>query len=110
MSGVDRMPLPARARMAGLSLIELMVATVIGLIVLGGRTVTQRMQPLVGLLPAALFSALIVQQTVVSDGELVLDARLAGVAAGAIAVWRRAPFVMVVLVAMAVTALVRAVA
>lgn len=38
MSGVDRMPLPARARMAGLSLIELMVATVIGLIVLGAVT------------------------------------------------------------------------
>jgi branched-subunit amino acid transport protein len=82
----------------------------IGLLVLGGRTVAGRMQPLVGLLPAALFSALIVQQTLVSDGELVIDARLAGVLAGAIAVWRRAPFVVVVLVAMAVTALVRAAA
>jgi branched-subunit amino acid transport protein len=80
-----------------------------GLLVLGGRGVPARAQPLVALIPAALFSALIVQQTVVANGDLVLDARLAGVAAGAIAVWRRAPFVAVVLVAMATTAAVRAI-
>jgi branched-subunit amino acid transport protein len=82
----------------------------VGLLVLGGRSVATRVQPLVSLLPAALFTALVVQQTVVSDGDLVIDARIAGVAAGAIAVWRRAPFVVVVLVAMSVTALVRALA
>jgi branched-subunit amino acid transport protein len=81
----------------------------LGLLVLGGRGITTRVQPLVGLLPAALFTALVVQQTVVSDGEIVLDARLAGVGAGAIAVWRRAPFVVVVLAAMAVTAAARAI-
>jgi uncharacterized membrane protein len=81
----------------------------LGLLVLGGREVTVRMQPLVALLPAALFTALIVQQTVVRDGELVLDARIVGVAAAALAAWRRAPFVAVVLIAMAVTALVRAI-
>jgi branched-subunit amino acid transport protein len=82
----------------------------LGLLVLGGRELTVRLQPLVALIPAALFTALVVQQTVVTDGDLVLDARLGGVAAGAVAVWRRAPFVAVVLIAMAVTAVVRALA
>jgi branched-subunit amino acid transport protein len=82
---------------------------VVGLLVLGGRDITARMQPLVALLPAALFTALIVQQTLVRDGELVLDARIAGVSVAAVAAWRRAPFVAVVVIAMAVTALVRAV-
>jgi branched-subunit amino acid transport protein len=80
----------------------------LGLLVLGGREVTVRLQPLVALIPAALFAALVVQQTVVRDGDLVVDARLAGVVAGAVAAWRRAPFLAVVLVAMTVTALVRA--
>lgn len=59
------------------------------------------------LIPAALFSALIVVQTFELDGALTVDARAVGVAASAVAVWRRAPFVVVVLVAMTVTALIR---
>ena len=46
-------------------------------------------------------------QTVGGDETLVLDARVWGVAAGSVAVWRKAPFVVVVLIAMAVTAFVR---
>ncbi len=60
-----------------------------------------------GLIPAALFSALIAVQTLEADGVLQLDARAAGVAAGAVAVWRRVPFVAVVVIAMAVTAAIR---
>lgn len=62
------------------------------------------------LLPPALLAALVVNQTV-SDGQaLVLDARLAGVAAGALAVWRGAPFWLVILVAAAVAGGLRALA
>jgi hypothetical protein len=80
----------------------------LGLVVLGGRTLVPRAAALATLLPAALFSALIVVMTVADDDALVLDARVVGVAAGAVAAWRRAPFVVVVLVAMAATALTRA--
>lgn len=66
-----------------------------------------RFEPLTALIPAALFAALIAVQTVGGDETLVLDARIVGVAAGAVAVWRRAPFVVVVVLAMAVTALAR---
>jgi hypothetical protein len=42
------------------------------------------------------------------DRALTLDARVLGVAAAAIAIWRRAPMLLVVVVAAAVTALARA--
>ena len=74
---------------------------------LGGR-VERRLGPAVTLLPAALFAALIVIMTFEDASTLTLDARAAGVAAGAVAVWRKAPLVLVVAVAMAVTAGVRA--
>jgi branched-subunit amino acid transport protein len=60
------------------------------------------------LIPAALVTALIVKDTFTDGDALVIDARAAGVAVAALAVWRRAPFVVVVVVAAAVTAGVRA--
>ena len=62
-----------------------------------------------GLIPAAVVMAVIVQLTVADGRTLVADARLAGVVVAGILVWRRAPFLIVVLGAAAVTALVRAV-
>lgn len=59
------------------------------------------------LLPPALLAALVVSQTVVTGSRLVIDARLAGVMAGAVAVWRGAPFWLVLVVAASVTALLR---
>jgi len=61
----------------------------------------------VGLLAPVLLAALVVTQTVGGDNELVLDARLAGVGAGATAIAARAPLPAVVVVAAATTALVR---
>lgn len=75
-----------------------------------GRTESMlgaRLEPLTALIPAALFAGLVAVQTVGGDETLVLDARVWGVAAGTVAVWRKAPFVVVVIVAMAVTAFVR---
>lgn len=79
----------------------------LGVSSLGGR-IEHRLGPAVTLLPAALFAALVVIMTFEDAGTLALDARAAGVAAGALAVWRRAPLILVVAVAMAVTAAVRA--
>ena len=59
------------------------------------------------LLPAALIAALIAVNTVVSNRHIVFDARLVGVAAAAVAAWRKAPFPIVVLLGAGVTALLR---
>lgn len=57
----------------------------------------------------ALLAALVVASSV-SDGQrLVLDPRLAGVAAGAAVAFARGPLLLVIVVAAGVTALIRAV-
>ena len=64
----------------------------------------------VELLPVALLSALVVVQTLSAGRSLALDARAAGLAAGAVALLLRAPFLVVVLVAAATAAGLRAAA
>ena len=62
-----------------------------------------------GLLPVALLAALVGVQTMSAPGpSLVLDARLAGVAAAVVALRLRAPFLVVLVVAAGVAALTRA--
>jgi hypothetical protein len=63
----------------------------------------------VTLLPVALLAALVGLQTFSTGRELVLDARVAGLAAALIAVRLRAPFLVVVASAALTTALLRAV-
>lgn len=64
---------------------------------------------LASLIPAAVVSAVIVQLTLTSKSSLVIDERLAGVVVAGVLVWRRAPMVVTIIAAAAVTAALRAV-
>lgn len=76
--------------------------------VLGGRVLARPAAlRAVGLLPPALLAALVVVQTFGGEAGVLLDERAAGLAVAGLAVWRRAPFVVVVLVAAAGTAVLR---
>ncbi len=75
--------------------------------VVAGERFAARLAPVTVLLPAALFSALVVVMAMADGRSLVVDGRIVGVAFGALAVARRAPFIVVILVAMASTAGVR---
>jgi uncharacterized membrane protein len=67
-----------------------------------------RLSQAIELMPVALLSALIVVEAVASGRHYDLNAaRLAGVAVGAVAVWRKAPFIVVVLAAAATAAVLR---
>lgn len=55
-----------------------------------------------------LLSALVITQTFASGGSLVLDARAASVAVAAVALWLRAPFIVVVLLGAVTAAALRA--
>jgi uncharacterized membrane protein len=67
-----------------------------------------RVRRFVELLPVALLAALVVVEAVADGRHLHFDgARLAGFAAAAIAVWRRAPFLVVIIIAAVVAALLR---
>ena len=81
-----------------------------GPVFLGRRALPPRIKSVVEQLPPVMLTALVVTQTVGGDGELSLDARIPGVAAAAVAVWRRVPLVGAMAVAAVVTALVRALA
>ena len=81
-----------------------------GPVALGGRELPARVTRLLVLLPAALLTALVVVQTFADERELVLDARAGGVAAAVIAVALRRGMLVVLVAAMATTALLRAAA
>jgi branched-subunit amino acid transport protein len=60
--------------------------------------------------PAALLGALVAVQAATSDGALVVDGRLVGLAVAALALALRAPFIVVLLLAGAAGALVHVLA
>jgi branched-subunit amino acid transport protein len=78
-----------------------------GPLVLGDRSLPLRVQRAVDLLPAALLAALTVVSTMGDGREIVVDARLVGLVVAGIALWRRLPFVVVIVVASAATAFTR---
>jgi len=82
----------------------------LGPVVLGGRPLPERVTGVVELLAPALLSALVVVQAVGGDHEIVLDERLVGLAAAAVALRLKAPVLVVLVVAAASTALVRLIA
>lgn len=68
------------------------------------RPLTRRVADL---LPVAMLGALVAVQAFSTEQDLVADARVAGVGAGLVALLVRAPFLVVVFVAAATTALIR---
>ncbi|MFD5103359.1 AzlD domain-containing protein [Streptomyces albidochromogenes] len=81
----------------------------LGLLVPAAALERPLVKRLAALLPVALLAALTAQQTFSTGQHLVLDARGAGLAAAALALVLRAPFLVVVAAAVAVTAGVRAI-
>ncbi|MFB7372795.1 AzlD domain-containing protein [Streptomyces sp. NPDC056222] len=92
----------------GLTAVGCYLVKLVGLLVPAGALERPLVQRLAALLPVALLAALTAQQTFSSDGALTLDARAAGVAAAAVALVLRAPFLVVVAAAVLVTAGARA--
>ncbi|WP_329455301.1 AzlD domain-containing protein [Streptomyces sp. NBC_01497] len=80
----------------------------LGLLVPAGMLERPLVRRFAALVPVALLAALTAQQTFSTNGGLVLDARAAGIAAAALALVFRAPFLLVVAAAVVVTAGVRA--
>ena len=80
----------------------------VGPLLAGGRELAPRLRQTLDLVAVPLLAALILIQTVGHGHRLVLDARLPALAVAAVLVWRRAPFLVVVLAAAATAALLRA--
>lgn len=85
------------------------ITRAVGMFALGGRVgPNARGTKLVALIPISVVAAVFFVQTLTSRDQIVFDARILGVAAASVAVWRKAPMVVVVLVAAGVTAGARA--
>jgi branched chain amino acid efflux pump len=80
-----------------------------GPVLLGGRPLPVRLGGVIELLAPALLGALVAVQTFQDGQRLVLDERVLGLAAAAVAMRLKAPLLVVVVVAAATTALARAV-
>ncbi|MFE3185811.1 AzlD domain-containing protein [Streptomyces violascens] len=80
----------------------------LGLLVPAGALERPLVERLAALLPVALLAALTAQQTFGTGHQVLLDARAAGLAAAAVALVLRAPFLVIVGAAVLVTAGVRA--
>jgi branched-subunit amino acid transport protein len=81
----------------------------VGTLVLGGRDLSPRTLDVTALVAPAILAALVVYETLAAKGGgVTIDARAAGLGAAILALAARAPMILVILVAAAVTAGVRA--
>jgi branched-subunit amino acid transport protein AzlD len=80
-----------------------------GTLVLGSHPPSERTMAMTALVAPALLAALVIYETFSDHGQgITLDARAAGLGAAILAIVARAPMLVVVLVAAAATAAVRA--
>lgn len=79
-----------------------------GLVVIGARRLPAPLERCLILIPAALLAALVIKDSFSTAHDLVFDARSAGLAVAVIAAWRKAPLIVVVVLAAGATALIRA--
>ncbi|MGH2381936.1 MAG: AzlD domain-containing protein [Candidatus Limnocylindria bacterium] len=78
-----------------------------GPVLLGGRPLPDRVQGVVALLAPALLAALVATAALGSGQQLVLDARIIGLGAAALAILLRAPILLVVITAAAAASVAR---
>jgi branched-subunit amino acid transport protein len=79
-----------------------------GPLVFAHRELPSWVRSIMPLLAPCLLAALVVGQALADDGEVVVDARVAGVAAAAVALLLRAPLLVVLVSAAGVAAATRA--
>lgn len=80
---------------------------VLGLVLVGDRSLPPVVDRCLALIPAALIAAIVMLNTFADGQHLQIDARAAGVGAAVVAAWRKAPLIVVIVIGAAVTALVR---
>ncbi|MFK4070959.1 AzlD domain-containing protein [Streptomyces sp. NPDC029674] len=92
----------------GATIVSCYLVKLAGLLVPAGVLERPLVRRMAALLPVALLAALTAQQTFADGQALVLDAKAAGLAAAALALLLRAPFLVVIATAVVVTAGLRA--
>jgi branched-subunit amino acid transport protein len=99
---------PATAVIAGCALVTFAIKAV-GPLTVGGRDLPRWFAGVIALMAPALLSALVVTSALADGDRLALGADTAGVAAGGLVAWRTGSVVGCVVLAAAVTAVLRAI-
>lgn len=86
------------------------VIKAVGPVALGGRDLPERFTGVIALMAPALLAALVVTAALADGDRLALGAETAGVAAGGLVAWRTESIIGCVIVAAAVTGLLRSMA
>ena len=79
----------------------------LGMALIDPKRMGDRSRQVLTMVPLSILCAVTALQTFSSQGELVFDARVAGIAAASLLSWKRAPMFVVVVAAAGVTAAVR---
>ena len=79
----------------------------LGMALIAPKRMGDRSRQVLTMVPLSILCAVTALQTFSSQGELVFDARVAGIAAASLLSWKRAPMFVVVVAAAGVTAAVR---
>ncbi|MEM9034528.1 MAG: AzlD domain-containing protein [Actinomycetota bacterium] len=80
----------------------------VGGVAIDADRLSPRWTAVLGAVPLAIIAAVVALQTTTTAGSIELDARVYGMGAAALCAWRKLPLFVVVIVAAAVTATVRA--
>ena len=80
---------------------------VLGLVIIGDRTLPAPLERCLALIPAAVIAAIVVKDTFSVGQHLQLDARAAGVGVAVLAAWRKLPMIVIIVLGAGTTALVR---
>ena len=86
------------------------VLKALGPLFAGERSVGPEVRDVLDLIAVPVLAGLVAVQTFSAGHDLVLDARVPALAVAAVLVWRRAPFLVVMLAAAGTAALLRALA
>ena len=81
----------------------------LGFVVVGSRTLPDVLSRCLMLIPAALLGAMVLNGTFTDAQSVVVDERAIGFLVAVIAAWRKLPLIVVVVLAAATTALLRAI-
>lgn len=84
-----------------------MVLKAAGPVILRERKLPDRLRPMMDLVPASLLAALVISQSLVDGQQIVVDARVGGLAVGFVGAYLRVPFLLTLVLAVLVTALIR---
>ncbi len=95
--------------LVGVLALGTLVAKAFGPVLAGGRTPPRAVQRVITMLTPALITSLVVTGTLITDQHLSIDARVAGVGAGLVALVLKAPLIAALVIAAATTATLRAV-